>query len=440
MERTWRNLRVILPHPTSRKLLLCSSEDGWALPSVDTPRRRPHRLAGHVALGFAEQSGATVTTLRCARFELDAEGDRPDAVFVLENHDPTWKPPMGARWVDRAQASELTADGADHEAIVQWFDEAEKSAISPLRPPWERTGWYGHAVAWAKRELTQLQRPPTGQVEQVKHWNISSILRIETTQGDAWLKAVPQFFAHEGALIQLLAPGLPSQFPNVLAAEPSEGWLLMDSIPGEKLSVTANEAAMAEALRVLARLQQVWAARVRELFAVGCPDRRLRTLDGALEELLARADVRDGLSSDEVARLTAFASQVPDRREALADCGVPETLVHGDFHAGNVAVLDGGVLLYDWTDGCVAHPFVDLATFIRPGVDLRTQAKLVEAYLDVWSNHIPRTKLETALTLAGPIACLHHALSLQRIVDGVETPGAFAGSVQDWLRRLLAAT
>jgi aminoglycoside phosphotransferase (APT) family kinase protein len=275
----------------------------------------------------------------------------------------------------------------------------------------------------------------------VKQWSISSILRFETSGGQAWLKAVPSFFAHEGALIQLLAQLLPENLPRVLSIAPKEGWLLMDTFPGEKLAVKADVSQMAESLRLLATLQVAYATRLDDLFAAGCPDCRLATLDGELKALLARSDVLGSLNDEEVAGLTAFTAEVPDRCEALIDCGVPETLVHGDFHGANVAVSDDSLVLYDWPDACVAHPFVDLATFIGPGLEPSIRAKLTEAYLEVWSRHFPTAKLEAALRLAEPLFCLHHAISHQRIVDGIE-PGErweFSGSVQLWLRRLLAA-
>ena len=422
-------------------LLMLSSEDGWALPSVETRRtRRPSQLADPIVQAILQRFGASVTTLRCAHFRLDAAQDQVDAVFELENHGPSWTPPAEGRWVGREQATDvLTADARDRKTIMQWFDEGE--SWPALRAPWARPGWHRRATIWAQAELARLGRHPSGTVTQVKHWSLSSILRFETAGGQAWLKAVPSFFSDEGSLIQLLGQSLPENVPRVLSIAPKERWLLMDTFPGEKLAVKADVSQMAESLRLLATLQVAYATRLDDLFAAGCPDCRLATLDGVLKALLARSDVISSLNDDEVAGLTAFTAEVPDRCEALIDCGVPETLVHGDFHGANVAVSDDSLVLYDWPDGCVAHPFFDLATFMGPGLAPRTKGKLIEAYLGVWSTHFPTAKLEAALRLAEPLFCLHHAISHQRIIDGIE-PGErweFSGSVQLWLRRLLAA-
>ena len=97
----------------------------------------------------------------------------------------------------------------------------------------------------------------------------------------------------------------------------------------------------------------------------GCHDRRLATLPADAGALLQRDAVRSALSSGELGAADAFVAGLPRAIEELAACGVPETLVHGDFHHGNVIVSDdGSLVIIDWTDGCVAHPFFDLATFI----------------------------------------------------------------------------
>jgi aminoglycoside phosphotransferase (APT) family kinase protein len=48
----------------------------------------------------------------------------------------------------------------------------------------------------------------------------------------------------------------------------------------------------------------------------------------------------------------------------LATYAVPPSLVHGDLHLGNVALGPRGHLFFDWTDAGVAHPFLDLLTFV----------------------------------------------------------------------------
>jgi hypothetical protein len=50
--------------------------------------------------------------------------------------------------------------------------------------------------------------------------------------------------------------------------------------------------------------------------------------------------------------------------DEAASLGIPDTLVHGDLHAGNIGLRGGRSVFFDWTDACVAQPFLDLVTFL----------------------------------------------------------------------------
>ena len=83
---------------------------------------------------------------------------------------------------------------------------AERSDFvdEPLRQTWARAGGPRAQLAWAEHELEHRGTPALGTSEQVRSWNLSSLWRIPHTSGTAWLKAVPPFFAHEGAVIDRL--------------------------------------------------------------------------------------------------------------------------------------------------------------------------------------------------------------------------------------------
>ena len=54
---------------------------------------------------------------------------------------------------------------------------------------------------------------------------------------------------------------------------------------------------------------------------------------------------------------------LPKRIAAIAACGVPDTLVHGDFHPGNVVGPTDAYVLLDWGDSFVGNPLIDELAF-----------------------------------------------------------------------------
>jgi aminoglycoside phosphotransferase (APT) family kinase protein len=124
---------------------------------------------------------------------------------------------------------------------------------------------------------------------------------------------------------------------------------------------------------------------------------------------------------------------------------IPASLVHGDLHLANVTEGPRGPLIYDWTDACVAHPFLDLAT-IRRGtgeVDVAEEelrARLRVAYLPAWSSFEAPERLAGAWELAIPVGALHQAISYRSLVASLQPPIDLhvAESSAWWLRQVLA--
>jgi aminoglycoside phosphotransferase (APT) family kinase protein len=202
-------------------------------------------------------------------------------------------------------------------------------------------------------------------------------------------------------------------------------------------------------------MQVAATGQVDRLLAAGCHDRRLDRLAAqaqawlpAMEATgeLAGIDDATWLSEDEMAALRAALPRVLANCEELAGHAVPPSIVHGDLHLGNVARGPAGYLFFDWTDACVAHPFLDLLT-IRRGTgfagnegDGELRDRLRAAYLSAWASFEPPDRLDRAFQLAVPLGALHHAVSYRSIVAGMEPPVEphMARSTAWWLRRLLA--
>jgi Ser/Thr protein kinase RdoA (MazF antagonist) len=331
------------------------------------------------------------------------------------------------RWLDLGEAAQLPE--RERALVDAWAEDA------PLRAPWCRPGWYHGATSWALAQLERAGRRAEGAPEQVRQWDISSIIRIPTVEGDAYLKAVPAYFSHEGDVLRAIGSLAPDELPRVIADDPARHWTLFEEIDGASPPEQDGGHA-ADALALLARLQ-IAAIPHAERLLRACPDRRLEHLPAEAAWLLARPGLADSVDAETWKRCTAFARHIERYVGELRACGVPETLVHGDFHLGNVAAEAGRLTLFDWTDACVSHPLFDLATVFYDGHDGPREAAL-DAYVHAWRAVVPAERLRRALPLADALACIHHAVSYERIAEGME-PGArwqVAGAAQGWLRRL----
>ncbi|MEU0882126.1 phosphotransferase [Lentzea sp. NPDC005914] len=238
----------------------------------------------------------------------------------------------------------------------------EPEADAPRRLPWARLGGPAELVTWADAEIER-----TGPAVQVRTWNLSTVHRLPTRTGPVWLKAVPPFFADEAAVIKMVATHDPTLVPEVIASAPFR--VLLAEAPGE----------------------DCWNVKPEHV-----------------EQILPRwVAVQHALAGE---------PQVRPSAAPMPSFGLPETLVHGDFHPGNW--FDSGVVI-DWADVVWGHPALDAARlmgFCPP--QLHDLVRRV--WSEAWLRHRPDSRPLEALDAARAASHLLNAVKYQEFLDNIE--------------------
>ncbi|AGL19658.1 aminoglycoside phosphotransferase [Actinoplanes sp. N902-109] len=270
---------------------------------------------------------------------------------------------------------------------------------SPVRMPWAVPGGPAESVRWALGCL------PAGAVAvQMRSWNLSAVWRCDVGgEPVAWLKQVPGFLAPEPAVLRLVGEVAPGLVPAVLATG-AAGRALLAHVPGAD-RYGAGPGFCAAVARDFHAVQEHFATRQRELIDAGVPDRRLD------HDRLARVA---GAYADRIPGLAALLADLPARLAALAACGLPDTLVHGDLHPGNVRETpDGARVILDWGDATVGHPAFDI-------LRLTDDPAVLGEWAARWRTAVPGCDPLAAADLARPLAELRAAAAYQDFVDHIE--------------------
>lgn len=281
----------------------------------------------------------------------------------------------------------------------------------PLRPAYAQVGGPTADLRWADGVLAARGLVRTGPARQERTWNLSSLWELPLEEGTAWLKVVPPFFAHEGAVLDRLRDG---PVPGLLGAD--GGRLLLEGVRGED-RYGASGPELLDIVTLLVGLQTAWVGRVDELLAAGVPDMRGPALVAATADVAAR---RGGdLAREERARLNALVADLPARLADVDACGIPDSLLHGDFHPGNVRGEAGRLTLLDWGDSAVAHPLLDLRAF-ESSIPAAEVPRVRTHWFVRWRAAVPGCDPERAADLLAPVAAARLAVVYQRFVDHVE--------------------
>ncbi|MFB6395568.1 phosphotransferase family protein [Polymorphospora lycopeni] len=318
----------------------------------------------------------------------------------------------------------------------------------PRRAPWADPGGPDRTLRWAMDRLEQLGRGVYRPVQR-RAWNLSAIWRLDPAGPDiagadpagdpVWVKQVPGFLAHEAAVLRWLGRAVPRLAPVLLGAD-GTGRILLDHVPGEDrygAGPAEREAIGADQHEIQTRA----AADVAALVAAGVPDRR----GAALAAYVRRVLTAHGA---DLAPVAGLLDGLDERLARVADCGVPDTLVHGDLHPGNVrgtgtggAGGAGGAarVVIDWGDALVGHPAFDVLR-LTERTDPAVAAALTRSWAARWRASVPGCDPERALDLLRPVAELRMAAVYADFLARIEPAEHpfHAGDVPDHLARAAA--
>jgi hypothetical protein len=380
-----------------------------------------------------EQLDLRAIVLRCLDIGQDPNTGERTATFLVESLDSDWTP-----------GDQLTLEPFDSNVSA-------KIPLSPLSsdpPLWTYPGWFDDASAWMRGQLEAAGMTLVGEVEQVRSWFLSCILRVATDKGDYYLKSVPPLFKHEPLLTLDLSEHHPGFVPDVVAANTTNHWTLMRNVPGVKLITRPDKVQYIprweDILRRLAEVQLDYMNRTDDLLSMGCFDFRLNRLYTDAEILFAQLprllEGATSLSPEQFELLTQSLPRLRAMCDTLIASGLPITLHHGDFHSGNI-LCDQSCVVLDWSGFVgVSHPFLFLSVVSEEHSDPTVLSRLIDIYLSAWSAYAPLTTLReyayTGIVLGWLAGALGHSRQIA-IADGPWDRKQEQGNLEYCLKMLL---
>jgi hypothetical protein len=366
-----------------------------------------------------------VILLRCLKHETDNSNRRTLAVYELEA--------LGKLQGDWLEVSQLHALPAEIESIVR----AVLSEVDPeARSPWARRGWFVEVRDWIGAQLEGIDR-----VEQVKSWGMSCVLRVRISEGNYYFKASTRraLFADEPRVTQALATRFPSLIPRPVQVDAERGWMILADIGTNLRDATLNISQWKQLIQKYAELQHELALEPDWVLNAGCLDRRQHVLETQLRELLsAETNV---ISQEQLRTLRETQAAWTHHLSKLSASSIPDSLVHGDWHPGNIAVKDGVSRIFDWTDACLSHPFFDILGMfdeLEDVFDEETRQALLETYLGTWTGFASLEEMRAVVPSIRVALCLHQVVTYWKILEGLEPTARHevAKGLEYWLRRL----
>ncbi len=443
---------ALIPHPKKNRVLLLNDGQGnYTLPQFATPDYEYWQTTHTINRLVEETLGLQVTVLRCLGVHYDPVEERSTKVYAMENHSPAWKPPSNGQWVTPNDDGPLGMLSQDQRAMLDLWFEWMNNERGVRSVPWYRFGWYNSATEWIRSELDRLGYTRVSDIrfEQIRSWERSSLIRVQTAKERMYFKAVPDMFRYEPAITKWLAEGYPKKVPRIVTNDLTRGWMLMHDFGDRLLDQTTNTEVIVEAMRQFGKLQANLTKEADTVIEFGCPDRRLETILEEIDDLLDDTEAMlpgqsGGLSDAEIIAIQAAGPRLKGLCEGLADCGLPHSLEHGDFYLGQIAFSNDNYIFFDWSDCSLSHPFFSLCSLLdfiedtHPEIPAVHVEQMIMAYFEAWEIYASPDRLMQALDLARPVAALHCALLYHRfILPKMEVKWEMERMLPMYLRKVL---
>jgi Phosphotransferase enzyme family len=298
---------------------------------------------------------------------------------------------------------------------------------------WATSAWRDSAAAWIDQILRKRGLTRTGEIEQprIRFW--STQLTAPTDAGRVWFKENCPDLSFEARLVDVLADLVPDHVVAPLAIERDRGWMLSPDA-GPTLQASADDE-----LDLWVRLAANWAdlqsrvaPHVDRLLASGVPAapplEAPSVIAQRVEEFAALpADDPGHLDADTATRLRSALPTITPWAEHVVSLGLPMTLDHNDLHANNAFVPRDGeeqLRFFDFGDAVVGDPLCSLLIPVNVMADqLGTDdeddpriRRMVDAYLEVWSDLADPTALRAAVDPARQLARLNRSETWRRVL------------------------
>ena len=323
-------------------------------------------------------------------------------ILRLLEVDDTHLPELEVSYLAQTDAADFKS-----EQLLGWSGQLDEH---PLRLPYARPGGPDRELSWAQRQLAQQGHGDVIEKEQIRNWNLSSIWKLKTNSETYWLKSIPPFFAHEGRVLELFAG---ESVPRVVACDTKR--MLLRHLDGEDCYDAGLEQ-MLHMIDKLVDLQWRWRNRLHELSEAGVPQVRSDILALRIPSVINQH--LQNVQEKYQVKLKKFADTLPARLSDLDECGLPATLVHGDYHPGNWRGTGTNLSIMDWGDCCIGHPLLDFPALIdRAGEHAE---ELVLHWQRAWQKRLPEADVASAIELVMPIAHARMAVVFQRFLDNIE--------------------
>ncbi len=284
-------------------------------------------------------------------------------------------------------------------------------------PKWADYDWYEDLTVYLNLNFEDYS------ITQIKVSSLSSVMKIAAGE-TYYFKVIPEFFQNELTIIKHLSTRYPQNVQSLYNYDLKNSCFITKDIGLPLLAECQDKEIWMRVLKDYAKMQIGEMDQVKGLLAKGITDRRMPKLIEHIDFISQRIKnvVRDeecSLTTNEIALWFSLERELKNECVKL-DNTIPDTIEHGDLYLANIAFGKERVIFFDFTDICVTHPFLSLATFFAECDFKDEEIREIElAYLSCFSDYLAIDELKRVLVRAKAVGEIHLAYTYLSLYENL---------------------
>ncbi len=283
------------------------------------------------------------------------------------------------------------------------------------------------ALSWALNFLSSLNKKVIdAAIFRQVPWSI--VYRIKTKEEIYYLKLSHPIYSIEGKLLFFFQQHHFQHVPKIIAFNENLNAILLENA-GENFHKLFDgqyqHSWIKKAIKYYAKLQINSTNYLNQLNLIVPESCHLKSFPSELENFLYHdADIllNDGVSHKDLRDFIRMIDKIEKLCQMLANFQIPNSIDHGDLFDENLLLSNRSLIINDWADAGLGHPFFSYGLFIHRlmssyHIPYICQVGLKKTYLNSWQKYYSYQELKDILDLIMPLSNLRTLMSYARIAQ-----------------------
>ena len=401
------NLLFVLLDTENKRVLV--AEKGNLLPSHTEPVGENVGFDEPQMYNNSFEKATGITVYR--RYSFNTE---KSVVFVFEHKDTKQTlAENGYKWV----LCDDFIDGCCDAEIAEIVRNVKSHYNISDNMPWVSADGFSPYMNWLISVCDKHNIRITGKIAQLKNVYVSTVFRVPTDNGNIYMKIPGKIFITEIPFTRGLQGLGIVNLPSWIAYDEKLNVYLMLDMGGNDLPHQSDVSTLHSVIVEYANIQKASTSHMPLKFkhydnTIATMLHKLRTF--AEKSCVILQKTHHALSVDETKKLEKQVKAAIAMLESIASIPIPNTIHHGDVRPGNIRVIDGRYMFYDWAWGAISHPFVEIISFMhiirRTLPDETAKETLIDIYIWEWLEYGSYDNLKRTFSVLATLKDLFFAV------------------------------